>query len=106
MQTEKYSEYYLVCNDEKMIMNVRWTRPVKISHKLMSGAWGDECTEHLARHVFYRNRDHAFISFLLRFPQRGIYLFSIFAAPAGKNTILMHVAYQLRKYIVTCKSKE
>ena len=85
MKTEKFSEYYLVCNDDKMVMNVHFKQPVKISHKLVCGAWGDETSDQLNRLVFYRNRDHSFVSFLIRFPQRAIYLFSIFAAPVGKS---------------------
>ena len=84
METEKYNEFYLVCNEDKMVMNVHFKSPVKISHKLVCGAWGDDGSDQLNRLVFHRNRDYSFVSILIRFPQRAIYLFSIFAAPIGK----------------------
>ncbi len=67
-----------------MVMNVHFARPVKLSHKLVCGAWGDEASEQLNRLVFHRSRDLNFVSFLIRFPLRAVYLFSIFAAPLGK----------------------
>lgn len=99
MTTEKYSEYYLVSNEDKMIMTIKFRTPVKISQKLICGN-NDE--KKLDRYVFQRNRDHTFVSYLIRFPERGIYVFSVYAARKDHDSSVLEVAC---RYLIQCNAK-
>ena len=101
MTAEKLSEYYLVVNDEKMIMNLKFKYPVKISHKLTLGN-DDRSSEELDRLVFQRYRERAFVSYLLRFPERGVYIFSIFAAKDRSESPMLECVC---RYLIQCNSK-
>lgn len=98
MSTEKYTEPYLVCNEEKMILNIRFKKNVKVSHRIISGKF-EEFSESLNRLVFQRYRDPNFVSFLLRFPERGIYLFSVFASREDSERPILECAY---RYLIQC----
>ncbi len=105
LTAEKFSEYYLVCNDDKMILNLRFRCPVRISQKLAKGSLLD--TQDIApsvldRMVFQRFKDHTFVSYLLRFPSRGIYVFSIFAGYRDSKSQSLDCAC---RYLIQCNKK-
>lgn len=98
---EKYNEYYLVCMDEKMVLNIKFKVPAKVSYKLMMTG-PDLALVELDRMVFERYRDQCYVSYMIRFPQRGIYVFSIFAAHRDSSSTMIECAC---RYLIQCNAK-
>ncbi len=91
IKTEKYNESYLVCNEDRMVLTIKFKMKVKVSHRMTTTLF-DEQDETISRLVFQRYRDHTFVSYLLRFPIKGVYLFSIFAAKRDTGTPMLECA--------------
>ena len=111
LSTEKYSEYYLVCQDEKLIMNLKFRCPVKCSQKLVhADDYNTKDRRELEtsddtdpdRLVFQRYRDHSFVSYLMRFQKRGIYVLSIFAGYRDNDSSVLECAC---RYLIQCNAK-
>lgn len=83
--------YYVVCDEDKLILNLRFHHAVSISHKLMYGEQPGSSAV-LDRLVFQRARHRDFVSFLLRLPERGIYVFSVYAARMTGDTSVLQCA--------------
>ena len=92
--------YYVVCDEDKLILNLKFRDAVSISHKLM---YGDEpgASSVLDRLVFQRARDRSFVTFLLRLPERGIYVFSVYAARMTGDTSVLQCAC---RYLLQCNT--
>ena len=105
LSTNKYDEYYLVCNrpDRTMTLDVSFNSKVKLSHQLTSSscADGDGESAYLNRLAFPRSRTASSASYVLRLPQRGLYVFAIFAAPTNhKSPVLECVC----RYLIQCNT--
>jgi len=111
LRVDKYSEYYLVSNRDKMTLDLNFTCPVKIAHKMtnsygeyipVGGSHSGERTIGLSSFAFQRYRDHAFVSYVLRFPERGIYLFSVYAGYKQSQSDTLECVV---RYLIQCNTK-
>ena len=102
LSVDKFDGYYIVCNEEKLKMNIRFDKSVKISHRLVCG---NQCVgqqQGMDQYAFQRYRDDRQVSYLIRFLEQGIYAFSIFAAEkASKAPVLECVC----RHLIQCNSK-
>lgn len=102
LETENQEGYYIVTQENKLILNVRFKVPVNISQKYFKGGnIGEKTDIELERHYFQRYRDHQHVSYLLKFPAPGFYVFSIFAAKSGKGSQILECA---SRYVLHCTS--
>lgn len=112
LRAEKFDEFYIVCRDEKMIMNVQFRRPVKVTQRL-AVTYDEEpnnetsaCHEvelaEVERLVFQRYIDKTFVSFIIRFPRRGIYVFSIYAGEREKESSMLNCVC---RYVIQCNAR-
>ena len=111
LTAEKFDEYYLVCNDDKMILNIKFKCPIRISQKLAKGCDNGQVISvvdahggklDLDRMVFQRYKDHSFVSYIIRFLERGIYVFSLFASYSESKSQSLECAC---RYLIQCNKK-
>ena len=95
---DSLEDAFTVLNDEKLILNLRFGTDVKVSHKLISGNH-DMPIEGFDRHAFQRYRDDRFLSYLIRFPQKGVYCFSLYAAEKNSKASVLECAC---RFVIQC----
>ncbi|CAH1790287.1 unnamed protein product, partial [Owenia fusiformis] len=98
LTVDKHKGSFLQCNDEKFVMNLRFKKDTKVSHKMVFGGQ-EQPTDEYDRYAFQRFRDDRAISYLIRFPQKGIYAFSIFAADKDCDKPVLDCA---ARFIIQC----
>ena len=76
-------EYYIVSNEGKVILDLKFSVPVFVSHSLIEG----EGEREYDRYVFPRHCTDKSVSYLFRLPHRGIYVFSLFCARKCNSTL-------------------
>ena len=91
-------KYYVTSDADKLILNLKFGHAVSISHRLVLGDQPGSSAV-LDRHVFQRAHNRDSVSFLLRLPQRGIYLFSVYAARTTGQSSVLHCAC---RYLLQC----
>ena len=89
LSADKQDGHYLVCDEYRMILNVKFACPVIVSQKLamvtpegqvvqvICGDGGRQVDLDLL--TFQRYKDHCFVSYVVRFVQRAFYVLSIYA---------------------------
>ena len=103
IQTESHRGFYLVTDKEKLILNIRFGCALNISQKYCKGGeLGESSDIELERHLFQRYRDHTHVSYLLRFPAAGFYVFSLFGAKRDAGSQLLECAC---RYVIHCTSQ-
>lgn len=96
-KADKFKNYKMTVDEEKLILNVKFDVHVKVSHKLLSNSLDKDYD--LERVVFERFRDKTSVSYLIRFPASGTYVFSIFAAEQKSETDKLGCAC---RYLLQC----
>lgn len=103
LESENQDGYYIVTQENKLILNLKFKVPVNVSQKYFKGGnVGDSTDIELERHYFQRYRDRQHVSYLLKFPASGFYVFSIFAANVGRGSQILECA---GRFVLHCTSR-
>ena len=102
MDVENHHGWYIVTPENKLILNSRFQTDVNLSQKYFKGGnMGENYDIELERHYFQRYRDKQYVSYLLKFPAPGFYVFSVFAAKVGRGSQILECA---SRFVVHCTS--
>ncbi|XP_071093705.1 hillarin-like isoform X1 [Haliotis cracherodii] len=95
----------VTCSHEDLAFQFHLHQDVRLSHSLhYHGNEADKSNEDLQRYVFIKQRDDDSISYLVRCPMVGKYVFAVFGAKMGSPDSENNVPYEcLFRYLIECR---
>ena len=110
LEADKYDGHYLICNDDRLILNIKFACPVIVSQKMATVAPEGHVIQMIYRDgrqidldlmTFQRYKDHCFVSYILRFLERAIYVFSVYAGYSESRSQSLDCAC---RYLIQCNN--